>query len=259
MSRRFIVSLSLAGAIRYLLMVSHYSKAIKDRVEVATPLNSWKRVEEGAFLRAQGVDPYSGDLYHNSPMALWLTSQLIAHIPQFIPFLFILVDLLAGCFLYTTATAVMKMLLRRQQREKKHYAKDTEEYELSDSSVHTVPHYVLIAYLFNPYSIMNCVGQTMTVWSNFLLAGFLLGLSRRHLILSAVFLALEVQQNLYPLVLCVPLVINHATAEKERRCNWSKAALASAVVAGVLGVVAHLNFALNGQEWSFIDSTFGFM
>lgn len=45
MTRRLIVSLALAGSIRYLLMVSHYSQTIKDRVEVATPLNSWKRGE----------------------------------------------------------------------------------------------------------------------------------------------------------------------------------------------------------------------
>lgn len=43
MTQRLIVSLAIAGAIRYLLMVSHYSKTLKDRVEVATPLNSWKR------------------------------------------------------------------------------------------------------------------------------------------------------------------------------------------------------------------------
>lgn len=45
MTKRLIVSLALAGSIRYLLMLSHYSKTIKDRVEVATPLNSWKRGE----------------------------------------------------------------------------------------------------------------------------------------------------------------------------------------------------------------------
>lgn len=216
-------------------------------------------MEEGAFLRAQGVDPYSGDLYHNSPMALWLTSALITHIPRWIPFLFIIIDLLAGCSLYATAKSVMKMLLRRQTRDIQSYAKGTEEFQLNANSLETVPQFVLIAYLFNPYSIMNCVGQTMTVWSNFFLAGFLLGMSHRHILVAVSFLALEVQQNLYPLILIVPLVINQATTEKERQFRWSRAVTASLIVGGIMGVVAYLNFAINHQDWKFIDSTFGFM
>lgn len=216
-------------------------------------------VEEGAFLSAQGVDPYSGDLYHNSPMALWLTRLLITHIPRWIPVLFIAIDLLAGCFLHVTAKSVMKMLLRRQAREVKSYAKDTEEFQLNANVLDTVPQLVLIAYLFNPYSIMNCVGQTMTVWSNFLLAGFLFGMSHRHLLLACLFLAVEVQQNLYPLILVVPLVINQATTEKDRQFRWSKVVGGALTSAVVFGAMAYLNFAINNRQWNFIDSTFGFM
>lgn len=210
-------------------------------------------------------------------MALWLTSALIAHIPKWIPLLFILIDLLAGCFLYKTAQSVTKMLLQKQNREAKNYAKDTEEFLISTPSLATVPQFVLIAYLFNPYSIMNCVGQTMTVWSNFLLAGFLLGMSHRQLILSIMFLAVEVQQNMYPLVLIVPLIINHATTMQDNRksditskksrdddlkeasFNWTRAFAATGIIAVVLGAVAYLNFIINHQQWNFIDSTFGFM
>ena len=227
-------------------------------------------VEEGAFLYAQGVDPYSGDLYHNSPLALWLTSSLIKHIPKWIPFLFILVDLLAGVFLYNTAQTVMKMLLRRQSRDKETYAKDTEEFLISPSSLTSIPQLVLIAYLFNPYSIMNCIGQTMTVWSNFLLAGFLLGMAHGQLLMAVAFLAVEVQQNLYPLTLVVPLVINHALTEGgskkgstkkvyERTFQCSRAVVAVLVVSVVMGLVAYLNFLLNHEQWNFMDSTFGFM
>lgn len=221
------------------------------------------------------MDPYSGDLYHNSPLALWLTSALISHIPQWIPLLFIVIDLLAGCFLYATAKKVMHLLITRQSREIATYAKDTEEFLLNSSSLDTVPQFVLIAYLFNPYSIMNCVGQTMTVWSNFLLAGFLLGMSHKQLLLATTFLAVEVQQNLYPLILIVPLVINQATtldddenSNKKRKPSkdatgetfkWTKAVVASLSIAVAMAGVAYLNFAINQQKWSFVDATFGFM
>lgn len=202
-------------------------------------------------------------------MVLWLTSALIRHIPQWIPMLFIVIDLLAGCFLYGTAKSVIKMLLRRQEAQKASYAKDTEEFLITSPSLDTVPQFVLIAYLFNPYSIMNCIGQTMTVWSNFLLAGFLLAMAHRQLLLSVAFLAVEVQQNLYPIILIVPLIINHATTaggEKAKKQDkddqsfkWPRAIVASGAIAVVLGVVAYLNFVINHQQWSFIDSTFGFM
>lgn len=186
--------------------------------------------------------------------------------------LFIVFDLLAGCFLYATAKSVMKMLLRRQATQKASYAKDTEEFLINSPSLDTVPQFVLIAYLFNPYSIMNCIGQTMTVWSNFLLAGFLLAMSHRQLLLSVAFLAVEVQQNLYPIILIVPLIINHATTAEDNKkakkqdkddhresFKWPRAIVASGAIAVVMGVVAYLNFVINHQQWSFIDSTFGFM
>lgn len=215
-------------------------------------------MEEGAFLYGQGVDPYSGDLYHNSPLALFLTSALIKHIPQWIPPLFIIVDLLAAYFLYATAKSIMRMLLKRQEKEKASYAKDTEEFLLNPFDLDRVPQLALIAYLFNPYSIMNCVGQTMTVWSNFLLAGFLLGMAKGWLIPATLFLAIEVQQNLYPLILVVPLIIGQASTE-DRTFKWSKAVVPFVLIAGCIGSVAYLNFMIYHQSWNFIDSTFGFM
>lgn len=220
-------------------------------------------VEEGAFLNAQGVDPYSGDLYHNSPLVLWLTSFLIHNIPKWIPLLFVTLDLLAGLFLYCTAKSVMKMLLNRQTIEKKSYAKDTDEFLINFRSLDSIPQLVVIAYLFNPYSIMNCIGQTMTVWSNFLLAGFLFAMSRRQIIPAVLFLAVEVQQNLYPITLIVPLVINHAlvadNAKTRATFRWTRACLATGIIAVAMASVAYFNFVINHRNWSFVDSSFGFM
>lgn len=98
----------------------------------------------------------------------------------------------------------------------------------------------------------------MTVWSNFLLAGFLLAMAKGWLIPAIIFLAIEVQQNLYPLILIVPLIISQALAE-DRSFKWSKAILPSILIAGGIGGVAYLNFLISHESWNFIDSTFGFM
>lgn len=43
MNKKLALSLALGGVIRYLLSISKYSKSIENRVEVSTPLNSFKR------------------------------------------------------------------------------------------------------------------------------------------------------------------------------------------------------------------------
>lgn len=37
---------------------------ISDRVEVSTPLNSWRRVTEGLHLHRMHMSPYDGDVFH---------------------------------------------------------------------------------------------------------------------------------------------------------------------------------------------------
>ena len=52
------------------------------RVEVATPLNAFHRLQEGVALFAQGVDPYAGVLFHETPLVLrwfeWLGRKTTA-------------------------------------------------------------------------------------------------------------------------------------------------------------------------------------
>lgn len=43
MNKKFFYSLMLSGTIRFLFSISKYSKSIENRVEVSTPLNSFKR------------------------------------------------------------------------------------------------------------------------------------------------------------------------------------------------------------------------
>lgn len=112
LDKKFFVTLAFAGLIRYFLITSKYAQVIKNRIEVSTPLNSWKRVEEGAFLYGSGVDPYVGDVYHENPLVLVGTHFLIEHLSQFIPMLFVLLDLLTGVFLYFMSKRTFMELVR---------------------------------------------------------------------------------------------------------------------------------------------------
>lgn len=67
------------------------------------------------------------------------------------------------------------------------------------------PIYVLATYLFNPYSILNCVGFATTTIFNCFLALFLYALLSRKVYLSSLFLAICSSISLYTLVLVVPM------------------------------------------------------
>lgn len=120
-----------------------------------------------------------------------------------------------------------------------------------------IPVYVTMAYLFNPYSVLNCVGLTTTVWSNFLLAGFFYFLSRKNSILSCLFLALETQRNFYPFVLIVPAMLI-LSKSGEQLMNKAK-------MVQVLFIYLFVFIGLNCasfyliKDWNFLSATFGFM
>uniref|UniRef100_A0A182IY49 Uncharacterized protein n=1 Tax=Anopheles atroparvus TaxID=41427 RepID=A0A182IY49_ANOAO len=257
---KLAVSIGIGAAVRFLLMNSRYSQAIQNRVEVSTPINAWKRVEEGAYLHANGINPYDGDVYHTNPLILLPTRWLLENVPGAIPSLFILLDVLSGILLLLAARVFIREMYEKQRREMASYAKDTDELHLVEADLQSVPMSVAFAYLFNPYAILNCVGQTTTVWSNFLLAAFFYGLSRRHRPLTFLALALETQINLYPFVLLAPgalHIANRETAAGQSRFR-SLASSCALFVVLFLGI----NYAscwLMGGDWSFLDATYGFI
>lgn len=135
------------------------------------------------------------------------------------------------------------------------FAAGTEEIQVHESDINDIPFYCALAYLFNPYSILNCVGQTTTIWSNFLLSVMIYALSREMKFLCLITLALETQRNFYPFVLIVPLAL--AFSEKSKSKIISRGM--TIVLFGI--IFAGLNYGgyqLMGS-WKFIDSTFGFI
>lgn len=68
-------------------------------------------VQEGAFIYERGMDPYEGDIYHENPLVLMGTLFLIRHLSTFIPFIFILIDLLTGLLLHFFAKSTVEDLV----------------------------------------------------------------------------------------------------------------------------------------------------
>lgn len=155
-----------------------------------------------------------------------------------------------------------------QQQNLKHIAPDTDDLQIKVTDLVDVPVLVLIAYLFNPYTIFNCVAQTTTVWSNVFLAGFFYFLSRKQLLACCLCLALETQRNFYPIVLIVPAAlylsqgeveaIDEADPDEKTTFSWKHILRVSFAFIVTLGVT-HLAAYVITNDWTFLDATYGFM
>lgn len=265
MERLFLLQYAVAGAIRLWLLQSDYRQVIADRVEVSTPLNSWKKVTEGVFLQDEGVNPYSGDLFHETPLGLAVLGCMMHYLSPLLGLIFTTCDLLTAYLLHKTALNFMRELRLRQNQDGKKYAKGTASLLLSEDDQKAAPAYVMSAYLFNPYIILNCVGKTTTVFSNFCLASvFLLMITGRR-VPCCLFLAFVTLQSMYPVVLIVPVALYIARCDlagplHQRRDTAFKRSIFFTVVTFVLLLTGLLllSHRLCGN-WQFLGSTFGFI
>ncbi|EFA07117.1 phosphatidylinositol glycan anchor biosynthesis class U protein [Tribolium castaneum] len=193
--------------IRYWLMFSRYQSIIANHIEISTPLNSWKRVSEGLCLQSKGINPYEGDLLHEAPITILFYKVLTQWWKLDIKTIFLAFDAGTAVVLYFVAKKYMFHLFIEQEENKKQYALNSKEFLLSGSDFVNSPVFVASAFLFNPYTIFNCVGQSTVVFHNFFIALFLFCMLSGSVILSVLSLAICTMMSFYPIVLIIPLFL----------------------------------------------------
>ncbi|XP_022117457.2 phosphatidylinositol glycan anchor biosynthesis class U protein [Pieris rapae] len=247
----------VAVLVRYWLIHSDYWQTLSNRVEIATPLNSWKRLIEGIYLFEHNIDPYDGDSFHESPLLLISFYSLLKYAPYLVPGVFILIDILTAYFLYKTAKRFIRILKSNQENNKEVISDESKAMILTNFQLEEVPEYVLSVYLFNPYSVLNCVGMTTTVVQNLLLAISLWGSVAGHRLVACIFIALATHQALYPITLIVPISILLADANKGcNKCSYIRTLLVFIVCWGFLIFISA--YIMNGS-YSYIYNTYGFI
>ncbi|CAG4965027.1 unnamed protein product [Colias eurytheme] len=252
-----ILKYIIAGLVRYWLIHTDYWQTIANRVEIATPLNSWKRLIEGVYLYDHGINPYEGDSFHESPIMLIFFHFLLKYAPYVLPVVFTLIDMLTAYFLFKTSKAFVQILQNNQEKAKKTIAEDSKTLLLDETQLNEVPEYVLSVYLFNPYSVLNCVGMTTTVIQNLLVAVSLWGAASGHRLLACSFIALATHQALYPITLIVPISILLADVSKGcNKCSYIRTLLVFVVCWGFLIFISA--FIMDGS-YSYVYNTYGFI
>ncbi|KAF4125071.1 GPI-anchor transamidase subunit U, partial [Geosmithia morbida] len=218
------------------------------RVEISTPVTSFKRLQEGLFLYNHNVWPYDGGVYHQAPLLLPLFSLLpdVKTWPIFTALLYILVDLVSADALVKisdSGEAGNARLFASPRRAKK-----------------TCSLVVAAAFLFNPLTIASCVGRTTSVFTNCAVLHAVARAIRGSPFNAMVALSFASYLSMYPILLLPPLILLAFDRQppKRRIDSVFQFTLRNvAVVAGCLTVLLGMSSALTGNSWDFLGRTYG--
>lgn len=133
----FLLATALRLAVFYLAPT--FADALTDRVEISTPISSFKRLLEGLFLHESGLSPYDGGVYHQAPLLLTIL-QILPH-----PIVFTGLDLLNAWNISLVASRL---------------ALPSPRFVKLDSTI------LVAIYLFNPFTIMACLGRSSQTFTN---------------------------------------------------------------------------------------------
>ncbi|RMJ27580.1 GPI transamidase component [Aspergillus sp. HF37] len=192
------------------------------RVEISTPINSFKRLQEGLFLYTRNVSPYDGGVFHQAPLLLPLFSLLPN--PRDFPL----------------PTAVFYSLI-----------------DLVNANA-----LVTIAESRQSVAITSCLGRSTTVLTSTGILYAVSNAVSGNFLNSMLALGFASYLSIYPALLFIPLVILCYDIEAQRTTPPSSATLFTlrlfgillASVAGLLGISA-----LIVEDFGeFISATYGF-
>lgn len=247
----------IAGIARYWLIHISYWQTIANRVEIATPLNSWKRLVEGVYLYDHNINPYDGDSFHESPLMLLLFHGLMKKVPFLLPLLFTILDLLTAHLLYSTSMAFTRIFKKTQKEHLREMAEESKTMLLDDYQFMRASQHVAFVYLFNPYSVLNCAGMTTTVIQNFSLAASLCGAANGYRFIACAFIAFATHQALYPVLLIVPIAILVAEVNPGcKKCSYIRTLLVFVLCWGFL---IYISATIMDGSYQYVYNTYGFM
>ncbi|XP_064888775.1 phosphatidylinositol glycan anchor biosynthesis class U protein isoform X1 [Columba livia] len=261
MAAPLVLVVLVAVTVRAALYRSSLAAFISERVEVASPLNAWKRVVEGLALLDLGISPYSGAVFHETPLIIYLFHFVI----EYAELVFMITDVLTAIALYLAIQDFNKVVFKKQKLliELDKYAPDVAELIRTPMEMHYIPLRVALVYLLNPYTVMSCVAKSTCAINNTVLAFFILATIKGSALLSAVFLALATYQSLYPLTLFAPALLyllqrQFIPIKLKSRSFWLYTMQYAALYLCSLVVIICLSFFLL-NSWDFIPSVYGFI
>ncbi|XP_078608638.1 GPI-anchor transamidase component PIGU-like isoform X1 [Branchiostoma floridae x Branchiostoma japonicum] len=215
---KYLFGLGLGA--RAVLMSSHLSGWLQDRLELASPVTSWTRMTEGLSLLDHGISPYEGDMFHETPLVLMLFYCLNKIWSGLIPIFFLLVDCITACLLHEVGSNVCRHLLEKQGRHVKTYSTDSMSLLLTGKQLNSVPRLMMGTYLCNPLTIASCAAFSTTGVHNLAIAAALLGAVKGKRLVATLATAVASYQCVYPEIFIIPVAMYIAQLEQGSRFSF---------------------------------------
>ncbi|KAF2202501.1 PIG-U-domain-containing protein [Delitschia confertaspora ATCC 74209] len=239
-----------AAAVRLLLFTAFPSlpNLLTGRVEISTPVTSFKRLQEGVFLYTHNVSPYDGGLYHQAPLLLPLFSLLPN--PAYHPFatnvLYTIVDLLG-------ANALMQIAETGQTVSSRLFTSPRKDLRWSSLAIGA-------SFLFNPFTIATCIARPTSALTNLFVLIAMAKASQGASITFILALSFASYLSMHPILLFPPLLLlcYNMRVTKARTPPNPWAYTLSHVGGLALALVALLyTSALLTGSWEFLAATYG--
>lgn len=255
----------LGFILRICLLNTPIPKWLQSNNEVTTPMTSWERVEEGIALQEKSISPYSGDLFHETPLALCIMKSAL-YFPWKIDGFFIVIDILTMIFMCKTATVFVKYLKEFTQSEKKNY--DSKANSLLSSvnkeSLAWIPFAVVACYALNPLSIVTLLAKSTAMISNLMTILTMYHMIKGNWFFCTLFLSLAAYQTFYPFVFIVPISLRFLKLSKPKSPSFISFEAVKSYLQTLslflvfLSLLLGASYAMEGS-WDFLMSTYGFI
>ncbi|OAL74394.1 GPI transamidase component PIG-U [Trichophyton violaceum] len=249
--RRKLCVFGAAVALRLVLILLFpgLPDLLTGRVEVSTPISSFKRLQEGLFLYLRDVSPYDGGVFHQAPILL----PLFSLIPQshgytiLTVLVYTLLDLINANALIEISSSGESVVSRLFTSPRKKIRWDGIA--------------IVVGYLFNPFTIATCLGRPTTAFTNSAIIYAISNAIAGRSVNSMLALGLASYLSVYPALLFPPLVLlcydHYISKVKSGGSCVSYVASHSLIFAADIAGFLVISYGVTGYSWDFISATYG--
>ncbi|GAB5589792.1 hypothetical protein Unana1_04692 [Umbelopsis nana] len=244
-NKKSMLILSMAFTLRIILFnIPSIADTLATRVEVVTPITSFKRLTEGLYLYQNSVPPYDNGIFHQAPFLLVLFSALTSLSPLAIPIAYATVDTYIG-YLLTVIT-----------QDKQQVYANIPKLEVEKGIKCIDPWTVAALYLFNPLTIFSCVSKSTLIFTNLAIVLSLSLALKGDKVYSMFWIALASYLSCYPAMLMPPLVLIAHNWTSNNITVMKQAQVYTALFVAWLAMFLISSRLLIGS-WDYLYSTYG--
>lgn len=237
---------AIGALIRLVLptMVPLLTPALSSTVELSTPMNSFKSLQEAFYYLRHGIDLYDGGLNHHAPLlvvALSFVNDFFSEFGSRVVF----------NFLYTAMDLgiAWKLILLNKWYNKHNSLRTGRKVDGFNDDL------IASFYLLNPLMILSNLSHSTLSFPLFLITESLFQLLVEHNLLRAVIsLAVASYLSYTPVFLIVPLLaLGHAVSKTDGKSVYFKGAVTYALSIAILLVASYFVT----SSWKFLDLCYG--